>query len=115
MRSIHATWIEAALADLPPRARTALSAPSNDPIDVWLARWATAAFPPTMAGSPSVLQPTTEEHVVAFVRAFAPQVAGDPLARLQLTRAMPRLVGLVVDRGLQTAGSWRSRPTQRSE
>jgi len=44
-RAIHPTWIEAALAPLPPRARAAVAAGGGtDPIDVWLARWATASF-----------------------------------------------------------------------
>jgi hypothetical protein len=50
-RSIHPTWIEAALAPLPPRARAAVASGGGaDPVDVWLARWATASFvtmPPT--------------------------------------------------------------------
>ena len=45
-RAVHPSWLEAALATLPGRARTAVSAPSTDPADVWLARWATADLPP---------------------------------------------------------------------
>lgn len=45
--AVHPTWIEAALADLPARARSALATGATDPVDVWLARWATAAFPVT--------------------------------------------------------------------
>jgi hypothetical protein len=41
LRGVHPSWIEAALARLPARARTALSAP-HDATDVWLARCATA-------------------------------------------------------------------------
>jgi hypothetical protein len=44
-RAIHPTWIEAALAPLPRRARAAVAAGGGtEPIDVWLARWATASF-----------------------------------------------------------------------
>lgn len=46
MRGVHPSWIEAALADLPPRARSAVASAGGDPVDVWLARWATAAIPP---------------------------------------------------------------------
>jgi hypothetical protein len=46
LRAIHPTWLEAALESLPVRARTALSSPSTDPVDVYLARLATAALPP---------------------------------------------------------------------
>lgn len=45
LRSIHPTWLEAELAGLPPRSRAAVAAAGgNDPVDVWLARWATAKF-----------------------------------------------------------------------
>lgn len=46
LRAIDPSWIEAALAELPARARSAVAAPSADPIDVWLARWAMADMPP---------------------------------------------------------------------
>jgi hypothetical protein len=46
MRGVHPSWIEAQLAALPPRTRTAVAAGGGDPVDVWLARWATAAIPP---------------------------------------------------------------------
>src|SRR5262245_55005501 len=43
-RGVHPTWIEAALAELPPRARAALAGGGGEPVDVWLARWVTARF-----------------------------------------------------------------------
>src|SRR5690606_28786159 len=46
LRRIHASWIEAALSELPARARTAVAAGGGEPADVWLARWATASLPP---------------------------------------------------------------------
>lgn len=47
LRGIHGTWIEAALAGLPPRARVELAAGGmRDRIAVWLARWASAALVP---------------------------------------------------------------------
>lgn len=45
LRAVHASWIEAALAELPARARTVLAEGATDPVDVWLARWATSSFP----------------------------------------------------------------------
>jgi hypothetical protein len=47
LRAVHPTWIEAGLVDLPPRARAAVAggAPAS-PVDVWLARSATAHLPP---------------------------------------------------------------------
>lgn len=48
LRAVHVTWLEQALGELPARARTAVAAASTDPIDVWLARWATAGLPPAM-------------------------------------------------------------------
>jgi hypothetical protein len=47
LRHVHPTWIEHALAALPERARTVLASGVDDAVDVWLARWATAALPPT--------------------------------------------------------------------
>lgn len=44
---VHASWLEAALAGLPPRARELLAgSPARGAIDVWLARWACADIPP---------------------------------------------------------------------
>lgn len=45
VRSIHPSWLEAELAGLPSRARAAVAAAGgSDPVDIWLARWATANF-----------------------------------------------------------------------
>lgn len=49
LRGAHPSWIEAALAGLPERARTAVATGGGDAVDVWLARWATAAIPPMPA------------------------------------------------------------------
>lgn len=47
LRGIHASWIEAALVGLPPRARADLTSGAFDhPVGVWLARWAHAALAP---------------------------------------------------------------------
>lgn len=49
LRGVHPSWIEAALTDLPARARAAVASGSGDEVDVWLARWATASIPPMPA------------------------------------------------------------------
>lgn len=46
IRGAHPSWLDAALAELPERARTAVSSVATAEVDVWLARWATAALPP---------------------------------------------------------------------
>ncbi len=160
LRAVHPTWIEHALAQLPHRARVALAS-AKTPVDVWLARWACAEFPPTMTapfptdaawlaqigadqlafalgaaarnaaerlGEPlraaitrigrppragqlgphrAALERVAgisldDELVLVRIgsRALAPHVAGDRLAQLQLTRALPRPLGLLVEREL---------------
>lgn len=49
VRGAHPSWIEAGLAGLPLRARTAVASGGGDDVDVWLARWATASIPPMPA------------------------------------------------------------------
>ena len=49
LRGIHPTWIEAALDELPPRARADLANPSFDPASVWLVRWVAASLAPMPA------------------------------------------------------------------
>lgn len=46
IRGVHPTWVEATLAELPARARTAIAGSATDEIDVWLARWVLASLPP---------------------------------------------------------------------
>lgn len=43
-RAVHPTWIEAALGELPPRARAAVANGTGAPVDIWLARRALAGF-----------------------------------------------------------------------
>jgi hypothetical protein len=159
LRRVDASWLEASLAALPDRARTALATASTDPIDVWLARWATASLPPLSArdprdaaallswlagvgadqmafalGSAAATVPALAPAVarigtpprlgqlgpkraaiarchdvslddeLALVRiacrALAPHLATDPLASLELTRRLPRSIGLAVAREL---------------
>lgn len=49
LRGAHPSWIEAGLAGLPARARAAVASGGGNEVDVWLARWATAAIPPMPA------------------------------------------------------------------
>jgi len=49
LRGVHPSWIEAGLAGLPARARTAVASGGGDEVDTWLARWATASIPPMPA------------------------------------------------------------------
>lgn len=159
LRRVDASWLEAELAILPDRARTAVATASADPVDVWLARWATATLPPLdgrdrrdaatllawLAGigadqmafalgdaattipalaaaavrigtPPRVGQLGLERAAIercrdislddelALVRiacrALAPHLAADPLASLELTRRLPRSIGLVIEREL---------------
>jgi hypothetical protein len=46
LRLVHASWIEHFLAELPPRARSAVANGPRDAVDVWLARWACCEIPP---------------------------------------------------------------------
>jgi hypothetical protein len=48
LRGVDPSWIEASLAGLPERARAAVARGGGDAVDVWLARWATAALPPML-------------------------------------------------------------------
>ena len=68
VRGVHPTWIEAALAELPARARTAIGGESHEPIDIWLARWALAALPP--------MPPTGPAELVAMLAREPAQIAG---------------------------------------
>jgi hypothetical protein len=107
LRGVHPTWIEAALAELPPRARTALANGGGDATDVWLARWATATFvampelrrgPPAHAGE---LVALSHEELAAYiarvgVAAIAPAFASDVVGRRQLAQRLPRPHGSIV-------------------
>jgi hypothetical protein len=169
LRLVHASWIEAALEGLPPRARGAVASPTSDPVDVWLARWAMAALPPMTSSAIPVgadalawlarvgadqlafaLGAAAEQAIarvgeplraaigrierlpragqlgprraaiarsrgvsldddLALVRlasrALAPHLADRRLARLQLTRSLPRPIGIVVERELEAAAT----------
>ena len=78
LRLVHPSWIEAALEGLPPRARAAVGGAGVGPVDVWLARWATATLPP--------LDVEDRRDVLAWLAAIgADQMAfalGDAAAKL---------------------------------
>lgn len=104
MRGIHPTWIEAALAALPPRARADLAAggaPAGgfDAVAVWLARWAAASLVPVPAAD--VTRPRTIHDVPRMAAGdlvtWLTDVGADQLA-FALGPAAARLVAHAVDR-----------------
>lgn len=80
LRAVHPSWIEAALVELPERARAAAAgSPHPAPVDVWLARMAVASIPPM----PSVALRPLEAVLVrasADVLAWLSAVGADQLA-----------------------------------
>lgn len=106
-RSIHPTWIEAALADQPARTRDAVANGGGaEPIDIWLARRALADFvamppPATVARNAAELPGLAPDALRAWLeRAGADQLAraaeiagGDTLAlaRSSLEEALDRI------------------------
>jgi len=78
LRTVHSTWIEAVLGELGERARTAVAAPTADAVDVWLARWATAALPPAM--SAALLPPIAEANDASVVIAWLGRIGADQMA-----------------------------------
>lgn len=87
LRAIHPTWIEAALADLPPRARTAVANGQGDPVDTWLGRWALADFVAMPASHTDVVRVPADLPALSpeALRAWLERAGADQLARaLQL-------------------------------
>ncbi|MDQ3341097.1 MAG: hypothetical protein M4D80_38560 [Myxococcota bacterium] len=82
LRTIHPTWIEAALGGLPNRARSNLASPTFDPTAVWLARWAAASLaplPPVELVRPKTIDDIprlSSESILAWLR----DVGADQLA-----------------------------------
>lgn len=121
LRAIEPTWIEAALAGLPARARAAVARGGGDPIDVWLARWACAGLcamtardrdvARLLAAPPAALAawlaaiggPAGDdvERVRAGARRLAPVIAGVALAARQLAQRLPRPLGRIVEAELR--------------
>jgi hypothetical protein len=84
LRGVDPTWIEAALADLPARARVALAEGPEDARDVWLVRRACAGIPPLPAIDPVLVRPRVPADVLrlsaAAARAWLEEVGLDQLA-----------------------------------
>jgi hypothetical protein len=99
LRGVHPSWIEAALAELPPRARADLARGGAgadaaaaswggargvyDPIAVWLVRWACAGLPPLppadAVGPPSSIEEAVRLRADALA-AWLAEVGADQLA-----------------------------------
>lgn len=83
IRGAHPSWLDAALAELPERARTAVSSVATEDVDVWLARWATAALPPRADDrAPAML--------VTWLRAIATDQLAYALGAQAVTPTAPR-------------------------
>lgn len=84
LRGVEASWIEAALAGLPARARDALGGGTLDAVSVWLARWACAALPPLPPSDPAITRPRSAGEAIrmapAALRAWLEEVGADQLA-----------------------------------
>lgn len=65
LRGVHPTWIEAAVAPLPARARDAVARGGGTAVDVWLARWATAEFPAMLPAAPWSAAPRSVDELLA--------------------------------------------------
>lgn len=84
LRGVDPTWIEAALAELPPGARTALANGPESEGDVWLVRKACSSLTPLPAIEPAVTRPRNPGDVLRMsasaLRAWLDQVGEDQLA-----------------------------------
>ncbi|MGE0868771.1 MAG: hypothetical protein AB7P03_09420 [Kofleriaceae bacterium] len=82
LRAIDPSWVEAALAALPSRARAAVAAPGG-PVAVWFARWACASLPAMPAIDAAIEWPASPEQVVQMpassLRAWLDAVGEDQL------------------------------------
>ncbi|MEO6774270.1 MAG: hypothetical protein ABI467_14820 [Kofleriaceae bacterium] len=83
LRAVHPTWIEAALAELPARARTAVANGQGDPIDTWLGRWALAGFVAMPVVRAEVVRVPADLPALApeALRAWLERAGADQLAR----------------------------------
>ncbi len=106
-RGVDASWIEAALAGLPPRARAAIAGerePPAEEIDVWLARWACAAIPALPPIEPARSRPRSIADAArlapAQLRGWLEAIGADQLAFALADRdaiaATGRIVGDLV-------------------
>ena len=79
IRGVHPSWLEHALEPLPARARTALAALTSDPVDVWLARWATAGIPPQVSVVTNALDWLADVGADQFALALGEQARAVPV------------------------------------
>ncbi|MBL9015305.1 MAG: hypothetical protein JNL83_14070 [Myxococcales bacterium] len=97
LRGVDPSWLETALAGLPPRAREVLAAGPRDEADVWLARRACAGIPPLPPIDPALHRPRIPADVVRLapraVRDWLVEVGRDHLAFAagDHARAVPEL------------------------
>ena len=106
IRGIDASWIEAALLDLPPRARDAVAGGNLDEVSVWLARWACAALPALPAIDPAAVPSlaTATQLSGAALRAWLEDLGAEQLAfALGDPRAIAGAAAIVGDRVLAAA------------
>lgn len=84
LRGIDASWIEAALAELPERARAALAEGPISERDVWLVRRACASLVPLPAIEPALARPRVPRDVLRMsaptLRAWLTEIGRDQLA-----------------------------------
>lgn len=84
LRGVEASWIEAALAELPAVARDAIASGATTELEVWLARSACAAMPPMLPIDPALLRPRVAGDVArltaAALQAWLEEVGTDQLA-----------------------------------
>lgn len=87
-RGIDPSWIDHAVSILGPQhvnqaRRALLDGPAND-VDVWLARWSCAGFPPLPAVDASITRPRTMDQAIAMnavnLRAWLEEVGADQIA-----------------------------------
>jgi hypothetical protein len=102
LRGVHPSWIEAALAELPARARTATAGSSREPIDLWLARFATASIAPIRAHAQRRLAHQIQRDSTNVV-AWLSSVGADQLAFALGTAAATHPVLAAAASRIQTA------------
>ena len=106
IRGIDASWIEAALLDLPHRAREAVAGGKLDEVSVWLARWACAALPALPAIDPEAIPAldTMTRLSGAALRAWLEDIGAEQLAfALGDPRAIAGAAAIIGDRVLAAA------------
>jgi hypothetical protein len=101
LRGIDASWIEAGIVGLPPRARAALAAGELDPAAVWLVRWACAELPPLPAAQPELARARSLDEALRLtgpaLAAWLGELGADQLA-FALHRSPRATLGAVANR-----------------